>query len=468
MKANGKNRRKRNPRHKKDIQQDRKATFTSEDVISKSEVEGDDVLSLPDLRTKTITELQNTAQEMGIENISRARRTDITFSILKAHAAENKSIFGEGVLEILQDGFGFLRSSDTSYIAGPDDVYVSPTQIRKFNLRTGDNVEGEIRSPKDSERYFALLKVNTTNDVDPEKKRHIINFDNLVPLYPEDKLKLEIEDSKIKDLTPRVIDVIAPIGKGQRAMIVSPPKAGKTVMLQNIANSIEKNHPEAKVIVLLIDERPEEVTDMQRNVKGEVVSSTFDEPASRHVQVADMVISKAKRLVENGQDVVILLDSITRMARAYNTVIPSSGKVLTGGVDSNALQRPKRFFGAARNIEGGGSLTIIATALVDTGSRMDEVIFEEFKGTGNSEILLDRKLFEKRTFPAMDIAKSGTRKEELLVDGPTLQKMHILRSILLPMGTGDAMDFLLEKLKATKNNSEFFQSMGSNGNGSNR
>ncbi len=349
---------------------------------------------------------------------------------------------------------------------GPDDIYVSPSQVRKFNLRTGDNVEGEIRSPKDSERYFALLKVNSTNDVDPEKTRHIINFDNLTPLYPEEIIKLEVENSKTKDLTPRVIDVIAPIGKGQRAMIVSPPKAGKTVMLQNIANSITKNHPEAIVIVLLIDERPEEVTDMQRNVKGEVVSSTFDEPASRHVQVADMVISKAKRLVENNKDVVILLDSITRMARAYNTVIPSSGKVLTGGVDSNALQKPKRFFGAARNIEGGGSLTIIATALVDTGSRMDEVIFEEFKGTGNSEILLDRKLFEKRTFPAMDIAKSGTRKEELLVDGPTLQKMHILRRILLPMGTSDAMDFLLEKLKATKNNAEFFQSMG-NGNGSN-
>ena len=366
----------------------------------------------------------------------------------------------------MQDGFGFLRSPESNYLPGPDDIYVSPSQVRKFNLRTGDNVEGEIRSPKDSERYFALLKVNSTNDVDPENTRHIINFDNLTPLYPEEIIKLEVENSKAKDLTPRVIDVIAPIGKGQRAMIVSPPKAGKTVMLQNIANSITENHKEAIVIVLLIDERPEEVTDMQRNVKGEVVSSTFDEPASRHVQVADMVIAKAKRLVENNKDVVILLDSITRMARAYNTVIPSSGKVLTGGVDSNALQKPKRFFGAARNIEGGGSLTIIATALVDTGSRMDEVIFEEFKGTGNSEILLDRKLFEKRTFPAMDIAKSGTRKEELLVDGPTLQKMHILRRILLPMGTSDAMDFLLEKLKATKNNDEFFQSMG-NGNGSN-
>ena len=422
-------------------------------------------VNLHDLKTMPPKDLLAYADKIGVDNPSALKKQNMLFAILKSLAEKNIVIEGGGVLETLQDGFGFLRSPECNYLPGPDDIYVSPSQVRKFNLRTGDNVEGEIRSPKDSERYFALLKVNSTNDVDPEKTRHIINFDNLTPLYPEEIIKLEVENSKAKDLTPRVIDVIAPIGKGQRAMIVSPPKAGKTVMLQNIANSITKNHKEAIVIVLLIDERPEEVTDMQRNVKGEVVSSTFDEPASRHVQVADMVISKAKRLVENNKDVVILLDSITRMARAYNTVIPSSGKVLTGGVDSNALQKPKRFFGAARNIEGGGSLTIISTALVDTGSRMDEVIFEEFKGTGNSEILLDRKLFEKRTFPAMDIAKSGTRKEELLVDGPTLQKMHILRRILLPMGTSDAMDFLLEKLKATKNNAEFFQSMG-NDNGS--
>ena len=424
-------------------------------------------VNLHDLKIKKPHDLLEYAEKIGVENPSALKKQNMLFAILKSLAEKNIIIEGGGVLETLQDGFGFLRSPESNYLPGPDDIYVSPSQVRKFNLRTGDNVEGEIRSPKDSERYFALLKVNSTNDVDPEKTRHIINFDNLTPLYPEDIIKLEVENSKTKDLTPRVIDVIAPIGKGQRAMIVSPPKAGKTVMLQNIANSITENHTEAIVIVLLIDERPEEVTDMQRNVKGEVVSSTFDEPASRHVQVADMVISKAKRLVENNKDVVILLDSITRMARAYNTVIPSSGKVLTGGVDSNALQKPKRFFGAARNIEGGGSLTIIATALVDTGSRMDEVIFEEFKGTGNSEILLDRKLFEKRTFPSIDIAKSGTRKEELLVDGPTLQKMHILRRILLPMGTSDAMDFLLEKLKATKNNAEFFNSMGTNGNGSN-
>ena len=423
-------------------------------------------VDLHDLKKKKPQELLEYAEKVGVSNPSALKKQNMLFAILKSLAEKNIIIEGGGVLETLQDGFGFLRSPESNYLPGPDDIYVSPSQVRKFNLRTGDNVEGEIRSPKDSERYFALLKVNSTNDVDPEKTRHIINFDNLTPLYPEEIIKLEVENSKAKDLTPRVIDVIAPIGKGQRAMIVSPPKAGKTVMLQNIANSITENHKEAIVIVLLIDERPEEVTDMQRNVKGEVVSSTFDEPASRHVQVADMVIAKAKRLVENNKDVVILLDSITRMARAYNTVIPSSGKVLTGGVDSNALQKPKRFFGAARNIEGGGSLTIIATALVDTGSRMDEVIFEEFKGTGNSEILLDRKLFEKRTFPAMDIAKSGTRKEELLVDGPTLQKMHILRRILLPMGTSDAMDFLLEKLKATKNNAEFYQSMGNN-NGSN-
>jgi len=422
-------------------------------------------VNLHDLKIKPPEELLAYAEKVGVENASALKKQNMLFAILKSLADKNIIIEGGGVLETLQDGFGFLRSPESNYLPGPDDIYISPSQVRKFNLRTGDSVEGEIRAPKDAERYFALLKVNATNEIDPEKKRHLINFDNLTPLYPEEKIKLEIEDSKTKDLTPRVIDIISPIGKGQRAMIVSPPKAGKTVMLQNVANSITANHPEAKLIVLLIDERPEEVTDMQRNVQGEVVSSTFDEPASRHVQVADMVIAKAKRLVENKKDVVILLDSITRLGRAYNTVIPSSGKVLTGGVDSNALQKPKRFFGAARNIEGGGSLTIIATALVDTGSRMDEVIFEEFKGTGNSEILLDRKLFEKRTFPAIDIAKSGTRKEELLVDGPTLLKMHILRRILLPMGTSDAMDFLLDKLKATKNNTEFYQSMGANGNG---
>ena len=422
-------------------------------------------VNLHDLKIKPPDELLAYAEKIGVDNPSALKKQNMLFGILKVLADKNIIIDGGGILETLQDGFGFLRSPEANYLPGPDDIYVSPSQVRKFNLRTGDNVEGEIRAPKDAERYFALLKVNATNEIDPEKKRHVINFDNLIPLYPENKINLEIEDSKSKDLTPRVIDVIAPIGRGQRAMIVSPPKAGKTVMLQNIANSITQNHPEMELIVLLIDERPEEVTDMQRSVKGEVVSSTFDEPASRHVQVADMVIAKAKRLVENKKDVVILLDSITRLGRAYNTVIPSSGKVLTGGVDSNALQRPKRFFGAARNIEGGGSLTIIATALVDTGSRMDEVIFEEFKGTGNSEILLDRKLFEKRTFPAIDIAKSGTRKEELLVDGPILQKMHILRRILLPMGTSDAMDFLLDKLKATKNNAEFYQSMGTDGNG---
>ncbi|MBK47600.1 MAG: transcription termination factor Rho [Pelagibacteraceae bacterium] len=404
-------------------------------------------------------ELLAYAEKVGVENPSALKKQNMLFAILKSLAEKNIIIEGGGVLETLQDGFGFLRSPESNYLPGPDDIYVSPSQVRKFNLRTGDNVEGEIRSPKDSERYFALLKVNTTNDIDPEKKRHIINFDNLTPLYPEEKLNLEIEDIKIKDLTPRVIDVIAPIGKGQRAMIVSPPKAGKTVMLQNIANSITKNHPEAVVIVLLIDERPEEVTDMQRNVKGEVVSSTFDEPASRHVQVADMVISKAKRLVENGKDVVILLDSITRMARAYNTVIPSSGKVLTGGVDSNALQRPKRFFGAARNIEEGGSLTIIATALIDTGSRMDEVIFEEFKGTGNSELILDRKISDKRIFPAIDITRSGTRREELLFKNDDLLKMNVLRKILSSMGTMDAIEFLLSKLRSTKNNADFFVSM---------
>ena len=458
MPANGKNRRKRNSRHKKDFQ-DRKATFTSEDIISKSEVEGDNVLSLPDLRTKSITELQNTAQEMGIENISRARRTDITFSILKAHAAENKSIFGEGVLEILQDGFGFLRSSDTSYIAGPDDVYVSPTQIRKFNLRTGDTISGSVRPPKDNERYFALLKVSEINFEDPENVRTKVLFENLTPYFPEERFKLEQGTGSLEDLTARIIDLASPIGKGQRGLIVSPPKAGKTILLQNIASSITANYPDAHLIVLLIDERPEEVTDMIRTVRGEVVSSTFDEPASRHVQVADMVLEKAKRLSEHKKDVVILLDSITRLARAYNTVAPASGKVLTGGVDANALQKPKRFFGAARNIEEGGSLTIIATALVDTGSRMDEVIFEEFKGTGNMEIALDRRIADKRVYPAIHINKSGTRREDLLMDPDELQKMWVLRKVVHDMDEIAAVEFLINKMKDTKTNSEFFESM---------
>ena len=459
MPANGKHRRKRNTRHKEDFQQDRKATLTSEDIISKSEVEGDDVLSLPDLRTKTITELQNTAQEMGIENISRARRTDITFSILKAHAAENKSIFGEGVLEILQDGFGFLRSSDTSYIAGPDDVYVSPTQIRKFNLRTGDTISGSVRPPKDNERYFALLKVSEINFEDPENVRTKVLFENLTPYFPEERFKLEQGTGSLEDLTARIIDLASPIGKGQRGLIVSPPKAGKTILLQNIASSITANYPDAHLIVLLIDERPEEVTDMIRTVRGEVVSSTFDEPASRHVQVADMVLEKAKRLSEHKKDVVILLDSISRLARAYNTVAPASGKVLTGGVDANALQKPKRFFGAARNIEEGGSLTIIATALVDTGSRMDEVIFEEFKGTGNMEIALDRRIADKRVYPAIHINKSGTRREDLLMDPDELQKMWVLRKVVHDMDEIAAVEFLINKMKDTKTNSEFFESM---------
>jgi len=381
------------------------------------------------------------------------------FAILKRLADNDTAIFGDGVLEILQDGFGFLRSPESNYLPGPDDIYVSPSQVRRFGLRTGDTVEGQIRSPKEGERYFALLKVNTINFDQPDKIRHRINFDNLTPLYPEQRLTIELEDPTKKDLTTRVIDLISPLGKGQRGLIVAPPRTGKTVMLQNIAHAVAKNHPECYLIVLLIDERPEEVTDMARSVKGEVVSSTFDEPAVRHVQVAEMVIEKAKRLVEHKRDVVILLDSITRLARAYNTVVPSSGKVLTGGVDANALQRPKRFFGAARNIEEGGSLTIIATALVDTGSRMDEVIFEEFKGTGNSEIILDRKLSDKRTFPAIDITKSGTRKEELLVDKSTLSKMWVLRRILMPMGVVDAMEFLVDKLKHSKTNADFFQSM---------
>ncbi|CDO59773.1 Transcription termination factor Rho [Candidatus Phaeomarinobacter ectocarpi] len=418
-----------------------------------------DPVKLADLKAKSPTELLSTAEEYEVENASALRKQELMFSILKNMAEKDVDIIGEGVLEVLQDGFGFLRSPDANYLPGPDDIYVSPSQIRRFSLRTGDTVEGDIRSPKDGERYFALLKVNTINFEDPDAAKHKVHFDNLTPLYPDERLKMEVEDPTIKDKSSRVIDIVSPLGKGQRALIVAPPRTGKTVLLQNIAHSIAANHPECYLIVLLIDERPEEVTDMQRSVKGEVVSSTFDEPAQRHVQVAEMVIEKAKRLVEHGRDVVILLDSITRLGRAYNTVVPSSGKVLTGGVDANALQRPKRFFGAARNIEEGGSLTIISTALIDTGSRMDEVIFEEFKGTGNSEIVLDRKVADKRTFPSMDILKSGTRKEELLVDKKVLQKMYVLRRILNPMGTTDAIEFLLDKLKQTKSNDEFFDSM---------
>ena len=416
-------------------------------------------MNLKELKKQSPAELLAFAEELEIENASSLRKQEMMFAILKQLANNNVSIFGDGVLEVLPDGFGFLRSPEANYLPGPDDIYVSPSQVRRFSLRTGDTVEGEIRAPKDGERYFALLKVNDINFEDPNAVRHRINFDNLTPLYPESKLGMEIDNPKMTDPTLRVIDLITPIGKGQRALVVAPPRTGKTVMLQNIAHAVAENHPECYLIVLLIDERPEEVTDMDRSVKGEVISSTFDEPASRHVQVAEMVIAKAKRLVEHKRDVVILLDSITRLARAYNTVVPSSGKVLTGGVDSNALQRPKRFFGAARNIEEGGSLTIIATALVDTGSRMDEVIFEEFKGTGNSEILLDRKLTDKRTWPAIDITKSGTRKEELLVDKGTLSKMWVLRRILMPMGVVDAMEFLLKKLKEAKNNADFFDSM---------
>jgi len=416
-------------------------------------------MNLQELKKKSPPELLSYAEELNIENASNLRRQDMMFAILKQLADNDTAIFGDGVLEILQDGFGFLRSPQASYLAGPDDIYVSPSQVRRFGLRTGDTVEGQIRAPKEGERYFALLKVNTINFEDPEKVRHRINFDNLTPLYPDEKLNIEIADPKVKDMTTRIVDLIAPQGKGQRSLIVAPPRTGKTVMLQNIAHAISANNPECYLIVLLIDERPEEVTDMQRTVKGEVVSSTFDEPAVRHVQVTEMVLEKAKRLVEHKHDVVILLDSITRLARAYNTVVPSSGKVLTGGVDANALQRPKRFFGAARNIEEGGSLTIVATALVDTGSRMDEVIFEEFKGTGNSEIILDRKLSDKRTFPSIDITKSGTRKEELLVDKARLSKMWVLRRILMPMGVVDAMEFLIDKLKHSKNNDDFFSSM---------
>jgi len=419
-------------------------------------------MNLQELKNKSPADLISQAEKLGIENPSTLRKQEILFAILKKLAENNEQITGSGVLETLQDGFGFLRATESNYLPGPDDIYLSPSQIKRFGLRKGDTVEGEIRAPKDQERYFALLKVNKINFEDPEKIKHKINFDNLTPLYPDEKIKLEVESNKVEkspDLTSRVIDLVAPIGKGQRALIVSPPRAGKTIILQNIAHSITANHPEVYLIVLLIDERPEEVTDMQRSVKGEVISSTFDEPAIRHVQVAEMVIEKAKRLAEHKKDVVILLDSITRLGRAYNAVVPSSGKVLTGGVDANALQRPKRFFGAARNIEEGGSLTIISTALIETGSRMDEVIFEEFKGTGNSEVILDRKVADKRIFPAIDITKSGTRKEELLFKKDELQKMNVLRRLIAPMGSMEAIEFLISKLKDTKNNPSFFDSM---------
>jgi transcription termination factor Rho len=418
-------------------------------------------LNLWDLKTKTPADLLAMAEEWEIENAPSMRKGEMMFSILKEHAEEGWEIGGNGVLEVLQDGFGFLRSPEANYLPGPDDIYVSPEMIRQFSLRTGDTIEGVIKAPSENERYFSLTKATKINFDAPEKAKHKVHFDNLTPLYPDERLKMEVEDPTIKDRSARIIDLVAPIGKGQRGLIVAPPRTGKTVLLQNIAHSIATNHPECYLIVLLIDERPEEVTDMQRSVKGEVVSSTFDEPATRHVAVAEMVIEKAKRLVEHKRDVVILLDSITRLGRAFNTVVPSSGKVLTGGVDANALQRPKRFFGAARNIEEGGSLTIIATALIDTGSRMDEVIFEEFKGTGNSEIVLDRKVADKRVFPAMDILKSGTRKEDLLVDKADLQKTYVLRRILNPMGTTDAIEFLIAKLKQTKTNGEFFDSMNS-------
>ena len=416
-------------------------------------------MHLKELKTKAPAQLVEMAEELGVESASTLRKQDLMFSILKELAEEGEEIIGSGTIEVLPDSFGFLRSSDANYLAGPDDIYVSPNQVRKYGLRTGDTVEGEIRAPKDGERYFALTKLIKVNFDDPEAVRHRVNFDNLTPLYPNQKLSLDTVDPTVKDKSARVIDLVSPQGKGQRALIVAPPRTGKTVLLQNIAKAITDNHPEVYLIVLLVDERPEEVTDMQRSVKGEVVSSTFDEPATRHVQVAEMVIEKAKRLVEHKKDVVILLDSITRLGRAYNTVVPSSGKVLTGGVDANALQRPKRFFGAARNIEEGGSLSIIATALIDTGSRMDEVIFEEFKGTGNSEIVLDRKVADKRIFPSLDVGKSGTRKEELLVEKDKLSKMWVLRRILMQMGTVDAMEFLLDKIKDSKTNEDFFDSM---------
>jgi transcription termination factor Rho len=416
-------------------------------------------MHLHDLKKKTPAELVSIAEEHGVEAASTLRKQDLLFGILKAMADSGAQITGAGVIEVMQDGFGFLRSPESNYLAGPDDIYVAPALVRRWGLRTGDSVEGEIRAPRDGERYFALTRVSTINFDDPEAVRHRVNFDNLTPLYPDEKLRLDTLDPTVKDKSARVIDIVAPQGKGQRSLIVAPPRVGKTVLLQNIAKAITDNHPEVFLIVLLIDERPEEVTDMQRSVKGEVISSTFDEPAQRHVQVAEMVIEKAKRLVEHKKDVVILLDSITRLGRAYNTVVPSSGKVLTGGVDANALQRPKRFFGAARNIEEGGSLLIIATALIDTGSRMDEVIFEEFKGTGNSEIVLDRKVADKRIFPAIDVGKSGTRKEELLVDKARLSKMWVLRRILMQMGTTDAIEFLLDKMKDSKTNDDFFESM---------
>jgi len=416
-------------------------------------------MHLKDLKQKTPAELVTMAEELGVEGASTMRKQDLMFSILKVRAENGAEIMGMGTIEVLNDGFGFLRSPEANYLAGPDDIYVAPNVVRKFGLRTGDTVEGEIRAPKDGERYFALTRVTQINYDEPDAVRHRVNFDNLTPLYPDSKLRLDTLDPTIKDKSARVIDIVSPLGKGQRALIVAPPRTGKTVLLQNIARAITDNNPEVFLIVLLIDERPEEVTDMQRSVNGEVISSTFDEPASRHVQVAEMVIEKAKRLVEHKKDVVILLDSITRLGRAYNTVVPSSGKVLTGGVDANALQRPKRFFGAARNIEEGGSLSIIATALIDTGSKMDEVIFEEFKGTGNSEIVLDRKVSDKRIFPSLDVGKSGTRKEELLVDQGTLSKMWVLRRILMQMGTVDAMQFLLDKMKDAKSNEDFFASM---------
>jgi len=433
-------------------------TDSSENAIP---VRSDLVINLKQLKRAQPQDLQAQAESLGIENVSALLKQELVFAILKKIVEQGGLISGEGVLEILPDGFGFLRSSEVNYLAGPDDIYVSPSQIRRFGLRTGDTVEGQIRAPKSGERYFALLKVNQVNFEETSKAYHRVHFDNLTPLYPESKLNLEIENNQSKDLSTRVVELVAPMGKGQRALIVAPPRTGKTVFLQNIAHAITSNHPEVFLIVLLIDERPEEVTDMQRSVKGEVVSSTFDEPAVRHVQLAEIVIEKAKRLVEHKKDVVILLDNITRLARAYNTVVPSSGKVLTGGVDANALQRPKRFLGAARNIENGGSLTIIASALIETGSRMDEVIFEEFKGTGNSEIVLDRKISDKRIYPAIDITKSGTRKEELLIDKKSLTKMWVLRRIMNPMGTVDAIEFLLDKLKNTKNNYDFFDSMNS-------
>jgi transcription termination factor Rho len=427
--------------------------------MSDAELEALDQMALRQLKAKSPTELLQFAEALEVESASSLRTQELLFAILKELAERDVDIIGDGVVEVLPDGFGFLRAPQANYLPGPDDIYVSPQMIKRFSLKTGDTVEGQIRGPRDGERYFALIKINQINFTDAESARHKVHFDNLTPLYPDQRLRMEIDDPTRKDISGRIIDIVSPIGKGQRALIVAPPRTGKTVLLQNIAHSIEKNHPECYLIVLLIDERPEEVTDMKRSVKGEVVSSTFDEPATRHVAVAEMVIEKAKRLAEHGRDVVILLDSITRLGRAYNTVVPSSGKVLTGGVDANALQRPKRFFGAARNLEEGGSLTIIATALIDTGSRMDEVIFEEFKGTGNSEIVLERKVSDKRVFPAMDILKSGTRKEELLTPRDQLQKVYVLRRILNPMGAQDAIEFLLGKLKETKCNDEFFQSM---------